>query len=122
MEEGVQSGTDRTSGVEHVVHEDYDFSRDREADLRLLHHGFGTEGGKIVAVERDIEGTHGDGGLLNTPDHLGQALGKGISPPAAAYEAEVAHAIVFFDNLMGQTHQCALDFGGRHQLALFADV
>src|ERR1700751_6200713 len=102
MEEGVQSGTDRTSGVEHVVHEDYDFSRDREADFCLLHDGFGTERGKIVAVERDIEGTHGDGGLLNTADHLGQALGKGHSTPADAYEAEVAHALVFFDNFIGQ--------------------
>src|SRR6185437_393209 len=55
IEERVEGGADGASGVEHVVDQDDVASGDIEADGTGNHGGARAVGGKIVAIEADIE-------------------------------------------------------------------
>jgi len=43
---------------------------------------------------------------------------RSVSAAPDSYQSQPVDATVLFQNLVGQAHQCALNFGGRHQLRL----
>src|SRR6266849_722284 len=86
-EERVHGGAYGTAGEEYIVHQDDFLIANREADFRLLHHGFGTERGEVVAVERNVERADGNWSLLPLPNDLCQPLRNRDSPAANSHQA-----------------------------------
>src|SRR5258708_22920718 len=104
-EERVHGGANGPAGEEYVVYEDDFLVADGETDIRSLHHRFGAESGKIVAIERDVERANGYGGFFALPDDLGQALGQRYAATANSDQAKVVNAATLFEDFMRQPHQ-----------------
>src|SRR5208282_6077013 len=60
----VEGGARGAAGIKHVVDQHDLLTLDGKADFRFLHHGFGAQCGKVIAIERDIERAHGNFFLL----------------------------------------------------------
>jgi len=122
VEEGVEGRADGAAGVEDVVHEDDVAAIDVEADVAFFDDRARACGGKVVAIEADVEYAGIDGRFLDGPDELGDALGEGNAAAFDADEAEVGAAVIALDDLVRQSDEGALDLGGGHEAALLAEV
>ncbi len=79
---GVEGGARGAAGIKHVVDQHDPLTFDGKTNLRFLHHRLGAQGGKVIAVERDIERAHGYFLLFNLLNHFAQPLGDGHSATA----------------------------------------
>jgi hypothetical protein len=72
-EEGIERGARGAAGVKNIVdQDDLLMLRWRKPISALLDDGLGSQGGKVVAIERDVEGAHGNFLLLDLLNHLGR--------------------------------------------------
>ena len=71
------------------------------------------DGREIVAIQRDVERADRDVGFFDASQDLGQPLRQRHAAAHDADQSEVGDAIVFFDDLVRQPDQGALDFGCR---------
>lgn len=122
IEKAVHGGANGASGVEDVVDEDEVHAVDAKGDIGRLQHGLGRDFREIVAIESDIESADGHVDAIDAAHGLGDALGERHAAAADADEGEMLRASAFFDNLMGQAAQGAVDLRGGHQLGFFDDA
>ena len=122
IEQCIQRRSRGPSGIEHVVNQDDVLVLDVELHGALLHFRAMADGGEIVAIERDVEGADRDCGFFDASQDLRQPLRQRHAAPHDADQSEVGDAIVFFDDLMRQPNQGALDFGCRQDLRFLAEI
>jgi len=109
VEEGVESGADGAASVENIVHQDDVAAFDIEAQGSGDDDGLGVAGGKVVAIEGDVEDTGIDRSLLDLFDQYGETLGDRNAAALNADEAEVVTAFVLFDDLVCEADEGAVD-------------
>ena len=114
IEQGVERGADGAAGVEHVVHEHDVLAGDGELDVGGIVNGFFGDGGKIVAVEIDVEDADGHFALFELLDFGSQTHGQGDAAAADSDEGEFVKVLRLLENLVGETHQSAVDLGSAH--------
>ena len=83
-------------------------------------HGLFGNGGKIVAVQIDVEEADRNGEIFEILDLLGQTERQRNATAADSDECQAMQIFGFFENLVRQPHQRAVDLGGAHQLCFFA--
>src|SRR5579862_86239 len=110
IEKSVQGGTRGAPGVKDIIHQNDLFSGDTNANFGFLYNRLWTDSGKIVTVERNVQGAQRDRFLLNSFDHLAEALGKENAATANADDRQVLGAIIFLDDFVNQPDQSTLDF------------
>jgi len=120
IEEGVERGADGAAGIEDVVHKDDVFAGDVEGDVSGADDGLDIDGGEVVAVEVYVEDADGDFAILEGLDLGGEALGERDAPAADADESKEVEVLGFFENLMSQPDEGAVDLGSAHELSFFA--
>ena len=74
IEQGVESGPDGASRVEHVVHQHHILPCHGKLQVALLHQRLGADGGEIVAVQGDVQAADRNLGVLDLADDLGDTL------------------------------------------------
>ena len=95
---------------------------DIEADGSRRDHGANAGGGKVVAIELDVEHAGIDGALFDAGDQLAQPLGQRNAAALDAHQRQVFAAVALFHDLVGQAHQGALNLRGGHQPALHSQA
>src|SRR5262249_12452475 len=97
----VEGGANGSAGVEHVVHDDDALAVDVDRNLRLADDRTRADGLEIVAVERDVQRTAGDVGLLALADR-GDDLRRELDAAALnADDHEIVGPLVQFNDLVG---------------------
>ena len=81
-----------------------------------------SHGREVVAIQSDIQSTHGHLSLFDSSDHLPQALRQEYSAAADSDQSQIGGAVIFLDDFVDQPDQRAFDFGRRHQLRLLSQV
>jgi hypothetical protein len=119
VKERVQRRAYGSAGVENIVDQNDVAAGDIEADGAGNDDGANIAGGKVVAVEVDIENAGIDRRFLDTADQVTQPLRQGHPATLDADQPQVLTAIVFLDDLVRQPNQRALDFRCRHDAGLF---
>ncbi|GAB3879687.1 hypothetical protein GCM10029964_032530 [Kibdelosporangium lantanae] len=109
----IQGGTDRTPGVEHVVHEDHQPVLDAVLRQRgRLKRAVGVPP-QVVAVKRDVEHADRDGDSTELSNTCGQPLGQRCTPRRNAHQHDRSSAgsteSRFFDDLMRHSGDSARD-------------
>jgi hypothetical protein len=74
IEEAVHRGADGSPGVKDIVYDHEVAVVDRERYFVGVHDGLRAHGGKIVAIERDVDGADGNLDARKTLDGLRQSL------------------------------------------------
>ena len=120
VEQRVERGADGAAGVEHVVHQDDVFAGDRERDFGGVDHRLFGNGGKIVAVQIDVENADRNHAILQVLDLFGETLRQRHAAAADADERQVVEILGFFQDLVRQPDQRPVDLGGAHELGFFA--
>ena len=120
IEQCVERGTNGSAGVEHVIDQDDVLAGDREIDFGGAVNRLFGNGGKIVAVKIDVEESDRDREVLEILDLFGETEREGNAAAADSDEGQAIQIFGFLENLVGQTHQGAVDLGGAHQLCFFA--
>src|SRR5256885_5717049 len=100
IEQRVKRGARCAAGIEHVVAEDDTLLRHRHADFALLHQRLWTDGGKVIAIKRDIQGSNRHWHFFDLLDQLPQALRQRHAPAANPDEREMLAASELFYDLM----------------------
>src|SRR3984957_16791480 len=119
VKERVQRRANGPAGVENVVHQNDVATGNVKADGAGNHNRPNIAGRKVVAVEVDIENPGIDGGLLDAANQVTQTLRQGNSATLDTHQPQVLTAVVFFDDLVRQPNQRALDFRCRHDAGFF---
>ncbi len=122
VEKAVHGGADGAAGVEHVVNEDQVHIIHAEGNVGRLQHGVGRDFGKVIAIESDVEGAHGNVNAVNAAHGARDALGEGYATAADTDERKVFGAARFLHDFMGQALKSTVNFGGGHQLRFFEDT
>ena len=107
-------------GVEHVVHQNDVFALHGKRDFGGAHHRLDIHRGEIVAIEIDVENAHRNLAVFQAFDLLRQPLRQRNAAAANADERELIEVFGFFQNLVGQPDQRAVDFRSAHELGFFA--
>src|SRR6478735_5073435 len=111
VKKGVHGGPDCAAGVKNVVKEDNVFVHNVSAQRgSFFDHRASAHGGKIVAVERDIQCSYRHRGLFNLLDQSGQTGGQGRAAALDAHKHQVLYTVVFFHDLMGKANERPLNF------------
>src|SRR5271155_2632689 len=103
VEEPVHGGANSAAGVEHVVHDHQVAIIHVEIDFVRVDDRLRADGGKIVAVERDVYGADRNFHAGEIFDGFGEAFRERNAAAAHADQREVFGAAAFFHDLMGQT-------------------
>ena len=120
VKERVQGRSNGSPGVEHVVTK-YDVpSVDIEAEIAGVHYGPRTMGAQVVAVELNVQDPSFNWALDDAAHENCQSLGQWYTAAFDADQGERFTGIGFFDDLVGQPDQGAINLGCRHQPAFFA--
>src|SRR5271170_3516690 len=101
VEEPVHGGANSAAGVEHVVHDHQVAIIHVEIDFVRVDDRLRADGGKIVAVERDVYGADRDLHAGEIFDGFRQTFGEGDAAAADADQREVFGAAALFHNFMG---------------------
>ena len=78
--------------------------------------------GKVIAIQRDVEGADGYVDAVDAAHGARDALGERHSAAADADESKALCAPAFLHNLVGQALQGAVDLSRGHQLRFFDDA
>ena len=119
VKESVQRSADGSAGVENIVDQNDVAVRDIKADGAGNYDWPNVTGGKVIAVEVDIENSGVDRRFLDSADEVTQALRQRYPATLDAYESQVLTAVIFLDDLVRQPNQRALDFRSRHDAGFF---
>src|SRR5579863_5546078 len=101
IEETVHGGANGAAGVEHVVHDYQVAIIHAEIDFVGVHDGLRADGGKIIAVERDVYRADRDLHAGEIFDGFGQAFRERNAAAADSDQREVVRAAAFFDDFVG---------------------
>ena len=114
VEEAVHGGTDGAAGVKDVVHEDEVHAVHTEGDVRRLQHGLWRDLGEVIAIKGDVQSPDRDVNSVDPAHGTGDPLSQRYAPAADADQGQALSAATFFDDLVGQALQGAVDFGRGH--------
>src|SRR6204780_5158713 len=89
VEKTVHRRTNGTAGVKHIVNDNKVAAVNRKIDFVRMNHGLRSHGGKVVAVQRDIERADGNVDAGRIVNRLSQTLRQGNAPPAYPNQREV---------------------------------
>src|SRR5271170_4437105 len=101
IEEAIHGGANGAAGVEHVVHDDQIAIIHVEVDFVGVHDRVRTDGGKIVAIQSDVNRANRDFHAGEIFDGFRQALGERNAAAADSDQREVIGAATFFHDFMG---------------------
>src|SRR5215475_12322163 len=74
VEKRVHGGADSAAGIKHVVQEDHVFVHNISSQRRsFFDHRAGANGGKVVAIQSDIQGAYRHGRFFNLLNQGGEA-------------------------------------------------
>ena len=76
-------------------------------------------GGKVIAVETDVESSYIDRLILDRFQQLRQSPRQGYAAAVNSHQNQVVDAIVFLDDFMRQAHQGPFNLRRRHQAGFF---
>src|ERR1700683_280890 len=79
-------------------------------------------GGKVVAIQGDIESAHWNVNSGRIANRLRQALGQWNAPPAYPNQSQIVRSTAFFNDFMGQPLKSAANFFGGEQLSFLYDA
>ncbi len=77
---------------------------------------------EIVAIECDVQRADRNIHAVDAAHGASNALGQRNAAAADADQRQAARAAAFFDDLVGEALQGAVDFGRGHQLRFFDDA
>ena len=121
VEEAIHGGANGAPGVEDIVDEHEIHAVDGKIDVRGLQNGLWRDFGEVVTVKSDVEGADRNFYTVDTAHRARDTLSQGDAAAANADEGQIAGAATFFDDLMSEALQGAVDFRRRHQLTLLYD-
>src|SRR5215471_12032437 len=121
VEQTVHRGAYGAASVKDIIDKDKVKAVDTKGDVGGLQHGLRGHLGQVVAVESDVERADRDLDTVNAAHGAGNALCERHAATADADQGQAAGAATFFDDLVRQALQGAVDFGSRHQLRFFND-
>src|ERR1700690_1530177 len=75
-EKCVQGGADGSTSEQHVVHQDDILVLNGKADLQFAHHRFRPNGGKVVAIKRDVQGADRNADVFILPTDVSDRLAQ----------------------------------------------
>src|SRR5439155_18752410 len=104
-------------GEQDVVDQDDGGTGDVEVDPGLVDLGSLGPHPDVVAIERDVQGAHGDLDPLDAPDLDGQAPGQVVPPGGDPRQHQPTGALVPLDDLVGDPGDGPADLAGVHQPA-----
>src|SRR5262249_3182698 len=122
VEQGIERRADGAAGVEDIVHQHHVLAGYIEAQIAALYYRLGAHGGKVVAVQSDIESSSRYIRALDLTNQPGKAFGERYAPPAYPHKRQIGDTVILFHDFMGKAYQRALDFRGRKQLRFLAQV
>src|SRR5487761_911053 len=122
IEKAVHGGAHGASGIENVIDEEQVSIVDRKRNFARLDNGLRRDGGKIVAVESNVERAHRNFRLGRRADGFREALSERDTATANSDERQILCASRFFDDFMRQTFEGAANFVRGHELALLDDA
>ena len=122
IEEAVHCGAYGAAGIENVVDKQQISIINGERNFARLDNGLRGDGGKIVAIESDVESADRDFRFGGGANGFRKALGERDAAAANADEREILCAAGFFDDFMRQTFEGAANFVRGHELALLDDA
>ena len=118
----LDGGTHGASGVDHIVCQHHVASRHIKRQGRAAHSGQVVFQTQIVAVETDVDTADGDVGLFDAADVITDAFGNRAAAAADAHQHYVLRALVLFHDLMGDTHQGAVQRRLVHELGFLSHL
>lgn len=122
IEKAVHGGAGGAAGVENIIDQNEILVVDEEWNFRGLDHGLRSDGGKIVAIEGDIERADGHVDMREALDRFGEALREWHAAATYADQREIRCAAALFHDFMGQTLEGAIDFFGGEELSFLDDA
>src|ERR1700674_1735244 len=122
IKKAVHGGADGAAGIKDVIDQDEVHVIDAERNVRRAQNSLGRNLGKVVAIESYVEDAHGNIHAVDSAHGLGNPLRQRHAPPDDPDQRQVFRSAAFLHDFMGQSLQRAVDFRGRHQLALFNDA
>ena len=114
VDDGIESSANRAARVEHIVDEHDGLARDVDRQLRLMDNRLIRKGGKVIAVERNVENADRRLLSLDMLDIRRDALGDRNTARADADDDDVIDALVAFYDFVRDTRECAADALGVH--------
>lgn len=121
VKQAIHGGADRPAGVKDVIDQHEIHAVHGEIDVRGLQHGLWRDFGQVVAIQGDVENADGNFDPIDTAHCSRNSFGQGHAAPAYTDEGKIARAATFFDDLMGEALQSAVNFRRGHQLTFFND-
>src|SRR5262249_44988124 len=123
VEQSIHGGTNGAPGIKNVIHKDHilfpDFHTQRSG---FLNDRAAAHGGKVIAVQGNVEGANGDRLLLNLVNQLSQPLGQGNATALDSDQRQILDSVVLFHDLVGQPDQGTFDLRGGHDASFLAEV
>ena len=117
VHERIQRTADGAARIEHVVHQHDVLAVQIERKVRDV--DFRIEGDRrVVAIERDVQGPHGNLDPFYLLDALGQPMGQHIAARDDAHQGKVIRAVVALQDLMRDTRKRTIDLGRVHDNGL----
>ena len=116
LDQRIERGANRPSGVEHIVDEQNAFLVDRKRNLGSPNHWLGTDRmtHEIVAIQRDVERAGGNLALADLADALRQPLGERDAARADADERQFFDAAIAFEDFVGDAGERTTHSLGIH--------
>src|SRR5271168_2098033 len=87
-----------------------------------MNHRLRSHGGKVVAIQRDIQSADGNVDSRRIVNRLSQTLRQGNAAPAYPNQREILGSTTFLNDFMGQPLKRAADFFGGEQLSFLYDA
>src|ERR1700716_3379867 len=87
-EERIERSPGRTSCEKNIVHKNNVLVLNRKSNFFLLHHGLGTQGRKIIAVESYVQRADRDLSILDSRNDFPQALGNRYAAATDSHQSE----------------------------------
>src|SRR5262249_15943245 len=120
FEQSIERGTDRTAGVEDIVHQHDVFCHDVEADVGVIDDRLYVYRAEVVTVEVDVKNAHGNLAVLEGFDLGGQALRQRNAPAADSDECQPVQIFGAFQDFVGKAYERAVDLRRTHELCFHA--
>src|SRR5260221_3377025 len=115
IDECIEGGPHGAPRVEHIVDQHDDLVVDRLRQLRRLHQRLRRDGGEIVAVERDVENTEGDGMPLHLLDLFRHPLADWHAAAANPDDDDVFNSAIALDDFDGHPADGSIHSRGIEQ-------
>ena len=106
VDDGIKRRTDRTSRIKHIIRKYNGLAGDVYRHLRRMHDWLIRECREIIPIKCDIQNANRRLFAFDLFNLICNALGNRYTAGTDSYSNDIFHALVFLDNLMGNTGKC----------------